>query len=136
MAFISETRRNSDGSEYEVKNTQGVGRWSMLAHPFPQIADKPWFVGQVLAGPVCLIAAHWSIDVSHPPPVVTTASDVRSEAIAADEEQSGQASRPVPQSHARIFEVGTLYTAIAGMLNLLAIIDASHRAGQAAQKGS
>ena len=34
---------------------------------------------------------------------------------------------------AAIYEIGTLYTAVAGMLNLLAMIDASWRAGQGAQ---
>jgi hypothetical protein len=33
-----------------------------------------------------------------------------------------------PAAKSRLGEIGTLYTAIAGMLNLLAIIDASHRA--------
>jgi hypothetical protein len=36
----------------------------------------------------------------------------------------------VPKSHARLAEIGTLYTAVAGMLNLLAIIDSSYRASQ------
>jgi hypothetical protein len=31
-------------------------------------------------------------------------------------------------SHSRSFEIGTLYTAVAGMLNLLGIIDAGYRA--------
>ena len=30
--------------------------------------------------------------------------------------------------HARVNEIAVLYTAVAGMLNLLAIIDAAHRA--------
>ena len=34
----------------------------------------------------------------------------------------------VPKTHSRIAEIGTLYTAIAGMLNLLAIIDSASRA--------
>lgn len=68
----------------------------------PQLMlQKPWFIGQVLAGPVTLIsnfiAGHWG--------------------------PSG-----APFSHARVWEIGTLYTAIAGMLNLMAIIDSSYRA--------
>jgi len=39
----------------------------------------------------------------------------------------------VPQSHSRSWEIGTLYTAVAGMLNLLVIIDSAHRAGQGKQ---
>ena len=38
-----------------------------------------------------------------------------------------------PQSHARVMEIGTLYTAVAGMLNLMTIVDCSFRA--AAQEG-
>jgi hypothetical protein len=33
-----------------------------------------------------------------------------------------------PASHARVNDIGTLYTAVAGMLNLLATIDSSYRA--------
>ena len=36
----------------------------------------------------------------------------------------------VPKSHGRLWEFGTLYTAVAGMLNLLAILDSAYRAGQ------
>ena len=32
------------------------------------------------------------------------------------------------EAKARLFEIGTLYTAVAGMLNLLTVIDAAHRA--------
>jgi len=31
-------------------------------------------------------------------------------------------------SHARVYEIGVLYTAVAGMLNLMAIIDSAYRA--------
>jgi hypothetical protein len=66
----------------------------------PLILQKPWFIGQVFAGPVTpicnYIANHWD----------------------------GGA----PWSHARVYEIGTLYTAVAGMLNLMAIIDAAYRA--------
>ena len=34
------------------------------------------------------------------------------------------------KSHARVNEIGVLYTAVAGMLNLLAMIDAAHRAAR------
>ena len=34
----------------------------------------------------------------------------------------------VPPSHGRIYDIGTLYTAIAGMLSLLALIDSTGRA--------
>jgi hypothetical protein len=65
-----------------------------------QIQQKPWFIGQVLNGPIALITAHFS------------------------------ATPGLPVSHARSWEIGTLYTAVAGMLNLMAMIDSSYRAGR------
>jgi hypothetical protein len=69
----------------------------------PVLFQKPWFIGQVMAGPVTMaanyIANHW-----------TTGAVVG-----------------VPMSHARVYEIGVLYTAVAGMLNLMAIIDAAYR---------
>jgi hypothetical protein len=40
---------------------------------------------------------------------------------------SGWIGAAQPVSHARANDIGTLYTAVAGMLNLLATIDAAHR---------
>jgi hypothetical protein len=97
---VSETKTNHPGMN------QPAGRWAMIAHPFVEITNKPWFVPQVITGPLCLAAAAWSNSAARP---------------AAD-------GSVVEASHARIYEIGTLYTAIAGMLNLLAIIDASSRA--------
>jgi uncharacterized protein DUF6677 len=71
----------------------------LLSSPVNAVSQKPWFVGQILAGPITLVSA--SIG-------------------------SGQ---QYYSSHARVNEIGTLYTAVAGMLNLLAIIDAAYRAG-------
>jgi hypothetical protein len=65
-----------------------------------QFLAKPWFLGQLLTGPLGLISA-WI-----------------GQGVAND----------YPAAKARLGEIGTLYTAVAGMLNLLAIIDASHRA--------
>src|SRR6059058_2303627 len=42
------------------------GDWALTARPFAEIANKPWFVGQILAGPMCLIAAHYSLGVAQP----------------------------------------------------------------------
>jgi hypothetical protein len=71
---------------------------------FGEIANKPWYVGQILAGPICLVASAASLSA---------------------------ARHGVPMAHARLNEIGTLYTAVAGMLNLLVIIDAAHRAAHA-----
>jgi hypothetical protein len=43
---------------------------------------------------------------------------------------AGKIGPTQPASHARLADIGALYTAVAGVLNLLAIIDASHRAAQ------
>ena len=79
------------------------GDWKLLAQPFASIVDKPWYVAQILTGPVSIICSKLSLDASRGPD-------------------------PYPKVKSRLGEIGTLYTAIAGMLNLLAIIDAGHRA--------
>ncbi len=68
------------------------------ANLYKAVIDKPWFIAQILAGPITLISA-----------------------ILAKGPQFAV-------SHARVNEIGTLYTAVAGMLNLLAIIDSTSRA--------
>lgn len=73
------------------------------------VFQTPWFIPQVLAGPVTIIYARigWS---------------------------GGMDKSPYKLSHSRSNEIGTLYTAVAGMLNLLAIIDATYRAGRAREE--
>jgi|SRR6267142_380909 len=71
----------------------------VLSNPVNAVSQKPWFVGQILAGPITLIASSIGHDNAY------------------------------FASHSRVNEIGTLYTAVAGMLNLLAIIDAGYRAG-------
>ncbi|MGH7176065.1 MAG: DUF6677 family protein [Tepidisphaeraceae bacterium] len=84
--------------------TYDQGAWALTSRGFfVEVANKPWFLPQVLSGPVTMIAATASL---------------------------GAARAGVPASHARPNEIGTLYTAIAGMLNLLAIIDSAHRAAR------
>jgi hypothetical protein len=70
-----------------------------------RILARPWFIGQVLTGPVG-IAAAWASD------------------------QLAQSSYARIEAKARLAEIGTLYTAVAGMLNLLTMIDSAHRAAQ------
>jgi hypothetical protein len=69
-----------------------------------RVLQKPWFIGQVLTGPVG-IASAWVSDE-----------------LAQSRKYAGI------EAKARLAEIGTLYTAVAGMLNLLAIIDSAHRA--------
>jgi hypothetical protein len=71
-----------------------------------KILKKPWFLGQALVGPLGLAGA-WLSRLA-----------------------AASAQYHTVISHARLSEIGTLYTAVAGMLNLLAIIDASHRSGR------
>ncbi len=73
-----------------------------------EIRAKPWSIAQILAGPVSIAGGVWSIEASIPDPAGHRASGAK--------------------AHVRLLEIGTLYTAVAGMLNLLAIIDATSRA--------
>ena len=71
-----------------------------------RVLTRPWFIGQVLIGPVGIGSA-WISDQ-----------------LAQSKDYANI------EAKARLAEIGTLYTAIAGMLNLLTIIDASYRAAQ------
>jgi hypothetical protein len=95
-------------------------RSALRTQPFSEIINKPWFIGQSLIGPVNLLAANLSLRAAQP---VEPRSRLN----------PSPASR-VPPSHARIYDIGTLYTAIAGMLSLLAIIDATARAANGEKK--
>jgi hypothetical protein len=82
--------------------------WSLTGRGFfGEIVNKPWYVCQILSGPMCLIASSGSLSA---------------------------AENGVPSSHARLYEIGTLYTAVAGLLNLLAVIDCAHRAARAEEE--
>jgi hypothetical protein len=74
------------------------------------ILQKPWFIGQIMAGPATLISSYlannWGTYLDP-----ATAKQVAGVAF----------------SHARMNEIGVLYTAVAGMLNLMATIDAAYR---------
>ena len=71
-------------------------------NPIARVLQKPWFIGQALTGPVAIasnvVATRWGGEVG------------------------------APFSHARVYEIGVLYTAVAGMLNLMAMIDSAYRA--------
>jgi len=75
-----------------------------LARALPLLMEKPWFIPQSLAGPITFVAASASNRVA--------------------------AAYPGVKTTARLYDIGTLYTAVAGMLNLFVVIDAAHRAGQ------
>jgi hypothetical protein len=78
------------------------GRWALTGGGLiTEIANKPWYIPQIVAGPITLAASALSVKAA----------------------QAG-----VSRVHARLMDIGVLYTAIAGMLNLLAIIDSASRA--------
>ncbi|MEA2736176.1 MAG: hypothetical protein QOE14_2627 [Humisphaera sp.] len=82
---------------------------SASGNPFQRILQRPWFIGQVLTGPIGITTAMIS------------------------EKLAASPTYRAIESKARLAEIGTLYTAVAGMLNLLTIIDASHRAARIAR---
>ena len=85
------------------------GSWVMTSGGLvTEIANKPWYIPQIVAGPITLAASALSIKAA----------------------QAG-----VSRVHARLMDIGVLYTAIAGMLNLLSIIDSAHRASAEEDRG-
>ncbi|MDB5326161.1 MAG: hypothetical protein JWM57_1730 [Phycisphaerales bacterium] len=75
--------------------------WALKYDFKGEVLNKPWYIAQTLVGPTNIIATWGSMkaaDAGH------------------------------RMSTARVFDIGTLYTAVAGMLNLLVILDATYRA--------
>ena len=75
--------------------------WALKYDFKGEVLNKPWYIAQTLVGPVNIVATWGSMkaaDAGH------------------------------RMSTARVFDIGTLYTAVAGMLNLLVILDATYRA--------
>ncbi|MDB5296299.1 MAG: hypothetical protein JWO31_2282 [Phycisphaerales bacterium] len=75
-----------------------------------EVRGKPWSIAQFFNGPIAFVAGYFS---------------VRAGTVDPSTRQT-----PGVESHARVNEIAVLYTAVAGMLNLLAIIDSAHRAGR------
>lgn len=104
--------------------------WILTKRPLDEIRAKPWSIAQIMMGPIDLLCDWWSIAVSQPTAGAPVASDSGDEDNGSSSSSAALSGAPIgARSHARINELGVLYTAIAGMLNLLAIIDSSHRAG-------
>jgi hypothetical protein len=83
-----------------------------------EIGNKPWSICQVLAGPIAIAGGATSVWASRPT------------------EPDNLATAPGALSHSRINEIAVLYTAVAGMLNLLVIIDAAARASRGVGGGA
>ena len=99
---------NEQRTEETLPNSYRPLGWVMQVHPVDEIRNKPWYIAQVLNGPINLIASWGSVKAS---------------------QVNGEGQTLGYRSHARTNELGVLYPAVAGMLNLLAIIDSASRAG-------
>jgi hypothetical protein len=100
---------------------QDIAAGAALWHePVAELSDKPWYVGQILCGPITLVTSAISVDAARP----------TDQAVAAAQANSSPPAERWPPSHSRSWEIGALYTAVAGMLNLLVIIDSVARAGR------
>ena len=93
-----------------------VKKWALAVQPLTQIADKPWSVPQALAGPIAIVSGALSLWAAHP--------------------AAGTVQPIEAQSHARINELGSLYLSVAGLLNLMVIIDSAWRASQLSASAS
>ncbi len=101
-------RLGANGEPYSIETDQppiGPSEWVMLQSPMAQLGDNISFLGQIFNGPLCAVAGYLS---------------------------NAAARADVPKGYSRLADIGALYTAISGMLNLMLIVDAASRAGHAA----
>lgn len=99
-------RLGADGKPYTVETLEppiGPSEWVMLRSPMAQLGDNISFLGQMFNGPLCAVAGYLS---------------------------NAAARAGVPKSYSRLADIGALYTAISGMLNLMLIVDVASRAGR------
>jgi hypothetical protein len=92
----------------EPGTNRPMKRWVLEVSPLDEIRDKPWSVPQALAGPMAILSAMWSVYAAGIDPVTGTTIGAL--------------------THARVNEIGSLYLSVAGLLNLMAIIDSTWRA--------
>lgn len=89
---------DSSGARRMVSSASGTS-WALLARPLPELADKPPYIAQLLAGTPTLVASIASVHIAP----------------------------RVQKSRARLSEIGMIYTVVAGLLNLIILIDSGHR---------
>ena len=89
--------------------------WVLQAAPLNEVRNKPWSLPQLMTGPVAIAAGAWSVIAAEPDPA-----------------RHGQPQGAL--THARLNEIGSLYLSVAGLLNLMVIIDAAHRAVHLAER--
>ena len=89
--------------------------WSLRAAPLNEVRSKPWSLPQLMAGPIAIAAGAWSVIGAEP--------------------DAALGGRPMAAlTHARLNEIGSLYVSVAGLLNLMVIIDAAHRSVHLAER--
>jgi len=99
------TRRMRDGSlRWEPSSYAPTepSRWVLQINFRGEVFNHIWFVPQLLMGAPTVVGGYLSV-------------------------LAGEVG--VAKSHARLAEIGTLFTAVAGMLNLLTVIGAASKAG-------
>lgn len=115
--------------------------------------DTIWFVGQALVGPLAFgvdyihqnhvkirepVGAHEALRLGVPPGTVARRSarpnEARDPQTALPAAQGPGIRPPNSKSLGRMNELGTLFATIAGMLNLIVIIDAFYRASPAGRR--
>ena len=96
-------RLEADGRMTEEKTTDPPVdvQWMLMLSPVSVIGDNIWFLGQMLTGLMCAVTGY----------------------IANELARSG-----LDRSYGRLADIGALYTAVAGMLNLMIIVDCTSRA--------
>lgn len=89
--------------------------WALQSAPLNELRDKPWSLPQLMTGPIAVGAGAWSVLAAAPDPA-----------------RHGQASGVLTHAHSN--EIGALYVSVAGLLNLMVIIDAAHRSVHLAER--
>lgn len=109
MPSFNLTRRLPDGTlKIQHSNDRPAQtQLLLLANPIGAIGENISFLGQCLNGPLCAAGGVASIKA---------------------------ARQGAPRSYSRAADIGSLYAAVSGMLNLLLIVDAAVRAGHTARK--
>jgi hypothetical protein len=120
--YVVGSERESNGKKWTVSeivehrpgSREPKGHWVVTEFRtlLAEVGNKPWSICQIWAGPLALGNAAWSVSASRP-----------------IEQADGTFADPAGVlSHSRINEIAILYMAVAGMLNLLTMIDAAGRA--------
>lgn len=107
-----------------VQNNTVVGSgWILTTAPLTEIRNKPWSVPQIMAGPIAVVAGAFSVWAAGPQHV-SAAPTFGDDAV-----QTAPPRRSIGElTYSRMNEIPSLYLSVAGLLNLLVIIDATWRA--------